>query len=359
MKKTYVNGPRSIKWSDKIGLPPGTLIYTGKRKREEEKITIIDYDENIIQSKEFKKLEKNLSKIADGIVRWINIEGLGQLDVIEDLGREFHLHPLLLEDIVNSEHRPKVENYEDYLFIILKHVWWNDEKNQFLTEQISIVLGKDYVITFKEGLNSLFMPIIDMLTHGKGRIRKMGADYLAYSLIDAIIDYYFEIIDKLGLKIDEIEEYLITNPVTKTLQSIRSLEREILTLIRSAWASRNVINNLQREDFFSDKTIQLYLRDAYDHIIQIADNFENFREIIEGLIDIYLSSVNNKMNEVIKVLTIISTIFIPLSFLVGFYGMNFQNMPEYSFPFAYPLIIIVMFAISLLMILYFKRKKWL
>ncbi len=342
----------------KIGLPPGTLIYTGERKPEEEKITIIDYDDKNIEIKELKELRVDLKDKNNNLVRWVNITGLGQIEVIEELGRQFELHPLLLEDVINPDQRPKIENYGDYLFLVLKVISWNKIEKKIKSEQISFILGKDHVISFQEFENDLFFPIIDRLKQSKGRIRKMDHDYLLYALIDIIIDNYFVIIEKIGNKLDKIEEELIENPTTSTLQEIHSLKREVITLRKSIWPSRNVINNLQREEAFIKASTQIYLRDIYDHIIQIIDTFENFRDIISGMLDIYLSSVSNKMNEVMKVLTIISTTFIPISFLAGFYGMNFTHMPELTSLYGYPILIFVMISIALLMILYFRRKRW-
>ncbi len=345
--------------SKKIGLPPGTLIFTGERKVEEEKITVIDYNEIEIESRESKQLEKNLSEIGKNKIRWINIDGLGQIENIEELGKELNLHPLVLEDVVNPQQRPKIEGYEEYIFIVLRCLHWSKELKNIISEQISIVLGKRLVITFRESSSPIFLPILERLNKSRGKIRKMGADYLVYSLIDIIIDNYFEIIEGLGRRLDKLEELLISNPQIETLQSIRKLKREVNALRRSIWPSRNVINGLQREESLVDDATQIYLRDVYDHIIQIVDTFENYRDTISGMLDMYLSSVSNKMNEIMKVLTIISTIFIPISFLAGFYGMNFVYMPELSSPIAYPLLIMVMSLIGITMILFFKRKKWL
>ncbi|MBN1800478.1 MAG: magnesium/cobalt transporter CorA [Candidatus Lokiarchaeota archaeon] len=346
------------KRNKKIGLPPGTLIYTGERKPEQEKVTIIDYNDKKIDIRELKELKINLKETEKEFVRWINITGLGQMEVIEELGRQFDLHPLLLEDVLNPDQRPKIENYGNFLFLILNIIWWDNKEKNIQSEQVSLILGKSYVMTFREFENDLFFPIVDRLKQAKGRIRKMEEDYLLYSLIDIIIDNYFVIIEKIGNKIDKIEEDLIDNPTINTLQEIHSLRREVITLRKSIWPSRSVINSLQREEAFIKDSTQIYLRDIYDHIIQIIDNFENFRDIISSLLDIYLSSVSNKMNEVMKVLTIISTTFIPISFLAGFYGMNFTHMPELSSLYGYPILISIMIIIALIMLMYFKRRRW-
>ncbi|TFG27998.1 MAG: magnesium/cobalt transporter CorA [Promethearchaeota archaeon] len=343
----------------KVGLPPGTLIFTGEKRVEKEKITIIDYNEKDFHIKEIQKLEEDLNVIEDSIVRWINVSGINQVNLIEKLGDQFQIHPLVLEDILNPNQRPKIEEFENQIFIVLRMLSWNKEEKQIVSEQISIILTQNCVITFREIDNKIFYPIIERLTKSKGRIRKMGADYLVYSLIDIIVDNYFVILEKIGKKIDEIEEELVENPLIETLHAIHLLKRELILLRKAIWPTRSVINSMQQEEDYFMHNTQIYLRDVYDHIIQIIDTFENYRDIISGMLDIYLSSVSNKMNEIMKVLTIISTIFIPLSFLAGFYGMNFLYMPELRIPAAYPILIIVIIIIALIMIWFFKRKKWL
>ena len=346
------------KRSDKVGLPPGTMIYMGERRIEEEIITIMDYNKEHFLITDIKLIDNQLNDIEEGIVRWINLDGLGQINNIASLGKQFKLHPLLLEDVVNPHQRPKIENFDQYLFIVLNMLRWDKELKKVMTEQISMVLGPNYVITFKEFKSTLFNPIKDRIHQSKGRIRSMGADYLIYALIDVIIDNYFVIMEKIGKRLDEIEEQLVENPKPETLQAIHLLKREVLTLKKMIWPSRNVINGLQREVSFFNDTTQIYLRDIYDHIISIIDTFENYRDVIAGMLDIYLSSISNKMNEIMKILTIISTIFIPLSFLAGFYGMNFIYMPELRSPIAYPIVIILMICVGILMLSYFRKKSW-
>jgi magnesium transporter len=347
------------KISEKVGLPPGTLIFTGEKRVEVEKITIIDYNEETFEIKEAMEVPENLHEIKDTTVRWVNVEGISKLNIIEKIGKQFQLHPLTMEDIVNPAQRPKLESFEGYLFLILRILRWNKAEKKIMSEQIGIILGNTYVISFRETDSNIFDLILERIIKAKGRIRKMGSDYLVYSLIDIIIDNYFVILEKIGKKVDKIEEELVENPKIETLHAIHLLKRELITLRKTIWPSRNVVNSLQREDSYINEATQIYLRDIYDHIIQIIDTFENYRDIISGMLDIYLSSVSNKMNEIMKVLTIISTIFIPLSFLAGFYGMNFLYMPELKIPIAYPILIIIMIIIAIIMILFFKRKKWL
>lgn len=344
----------------KIGHPPGTLIYTGEEKKEKVRIRIIDYNESNYKISEFDNLPENFEKREKGFVRWINIEGIKRIEVIEELGRGFNLHPLVLEDIVNPHQRPKFEDYVEYIFIIIKRLIWDENGNEFIIEQISLILGSNYIISLQEKESTLFDPIGDRIKTQKGRVRSMSADYLLYALLDIVIDNYFIIQEVLGEVIEEIEDILISDPKIETLQSIYKLKKDVIDLRKSIWPLRTLINSLQREqsDLISDN-MQIYLRDIYDHIFRINDSLENYRDIISGMLDLYLSSVSNKMNEIMKVLTIISTIFIPLSFLAGLYGMNFSFMPELYNPFGYPVLLIIMGSILALMLIYFRRKGWL
>jgi len=292
------------------------------------------------------------------MIRWIIIEGISKVNLIENLSNQFKFHPLVQEDILDPFQRPKIENFEKYLFIVLKMVHWKKEEKRIFPEQISFIFKDRVVITFQEIDTDIFKPIIDRLKNATGRVRKMGADYLLYLLVDIVIDNYFMLVDKIGKKIDTLEDGLIESPRIDILQMIHNLKREIVSLRKYISHTRNVLNSLQREESFIEGKTQIFIRDTYDHIIQIIDSFENFRDIISGMLDIYLSSVSNKMNEIMKILTIISTSFIPLSFLAGFYGMNFVFMPELHSPIAYPILIGVMVLIGILMIAFFKRKGW-
>ncbi|TFG06411.1 MAG: magnesium/cobalt transporter CorA [Promethearchaeota archaeon] len=347
------------KSSKKVGLPPGTIVYTEKKKKTKTRITIIDYNEIEFSIKEIKQINESINQIDESFIRWINVVGIENTDIINDLGHIFELHPLLLEDVVNPHQRPKYEEFKDYIFIVLKKLILRGDR-QLETEQISIVLGKNYVISFQEQETNLFNPILNRIKIPKGLVRKMGADYLTYALVDIVIDNYFVVEESIGEIIEDIEEELIESPKLETLQAIYKLKRQITELRKSVWPLREVINKLQREQspLIGDE-LGIYLRDIYDHIFRIYDSLQDYRDIISGMLDMYLSSVSNKMNEIMKVLTIISTIFIPLSFLAGFYGMNFLYMPELKIPTAYPLLIIVMVLIAAIMLVFFKRKKWL
>jgi magnesium transporter len=348
----------SIKKKKKVGLPPGTLIYTGDKKKEKTKIKVTEYTEDRYNYQELEDTKTDFTKIEEPLIKWVDIYGLAQVEVIDEIGHQFNLHPLVLEDILSPNQRPKLEDYGNYIFVVLKKLSWNQEE-EFEFEQISLILGENYVISFQERDTNLFNPIYERIQVPKGRVRLMGADYLFYVLIDIIIDNYFIILEKVGEDIENLEDDLIKNPDPETLQLIYRLKRSSIELRKSIWPIREIINKLQREqsNLIKDE-LQVYLRDIYDHIFRISDLLENYRDIIFGMLDMYLSSVSNRMNDIMKVLTIISTIFIPLSFLAGFYGMNFLHMPELSNPLAYPILIIIMGLIVLLMVYFFKRKKW-
>jgi magnesium transporter len=343
----------------KIGLPPGTLIYTGDKIKEKTKIRVTDYNEELYEFQEISEIQKDLSKIKKGLIRWIDIHGLAEVKVIEEIGRQFNLHQLVLEDILSTNQLPKLEDYGSYIFIIMRKLTWNKDQDEFEFEQTSLILGENYVISLQERDTKLFDPIYERIRVSKGRVRSMNADYLFYVLIDIIIDNFFIILEKMGEDIEKIEDLLIKNPEPETLQLIYRMKRSSIELRKSIWPIREVINKLQREQSsLIGDDLQIYLRDIYDHIFRISDLLENYREIIFGMLDMYLSSVSNRMNDIMKVLTIISTVFIPLSFLAGFYGMNFVYMPEFSQPLAYPILIITMCIIAGVMLYYFKRKRW-
>jgi magnesium transporter len=356
------------KRSEKAGLPPGSLVHIGERKVEEVTITIIDYDETHFQEKEVKSIDECFVFKDRPTVTWINVEGIHQVDILEKLGECYGFHPLILEDILNTDQRPKMENFGEYIYIVLKMLYPNKNNTpagskgeEIVTEQISLILGTNFVISFQEGIKGdVFEPVRERLRSSKGLIRKMRADYLAYSLMDAIVDNYFIILEKLGDKIEFLEEKLIATPGSETLKIIHDLKREMIFLRKSVWPLREVLGALERGDssLVQDST-RIYLRDIYDHTIQVIDTIETFRDMLSGMLDIYLSSVSNRLNAVMKVLTIIATIFMPLTFLAGIYGMNFEFMPELGWRWGYPLIWMVMLGIGIFMLFYFKKKKWL
>jgi magnesium transporter len=352
--------PTLRKRSEKVGLPPGTMIHVGERKSERTRITLLDYGEDRYEEREIDRIDECLLYKDSPAVTWINVSGLHQVDRIEKLNDCFGLHPLVVEDILNTDQRPKMEDFGSYIYIVLKMIYPADPGPEFITEQVSLVLGPNYLISFQESAEDVFGPIRERIRNGKGRLRKLGADYLAHALLDTIVDHYFIILEKLGEEEEDLEEILTKNPTTRTLQAIHQLKREMIHLRKSVWPLREVISGLERaESPLIQASTGIYLRDIYDHTIQVIDNLETFRDMLSGMIDIYLSSISNRMNEIMKVLTIIATIFIPLTFIVGLYGMNFKYMPELESPWGYPAVLLLMAAVSGFMLLYFKRKKWL
>lgn len=348
------------KRSHKTGLPPGTLIHVGERKAEKVKIRILDYDAAQFEEKEAKTIEESFPFKDKPTVTWVNLDGLHETEIIEKLGSHFGLHPLLLEDILNTDQRPKMEDYGDYIFVVLKMLYPGKNKGEIEAEQVSLILGSNFVISFQERQGDVFDPARDRIRKNKGRIRKAGSDYLAYALLDAVVDNYFLILEKVGEKIEDAEQQLATDPAPETLQYIRELKNEMIFLRKSVWPLRELIGGLERcESTLIHESTGVYLRDVYDHTIQIIDTVESYRDMISGMVDIYLSSVSNKMNEVMKVLTIFASIFIPLTFFVGIYGMNFEFMPELTWRWGYFALLGFMAIVGVFLVVYFKRKRWL
>jgi len=353
--------PRLIrKGLKKRGLPPGSLVYTGEKKIDNVKISVIDYDQNNIQEKEVKDIKECFPFKDKPTVTWVNIDGLHDIEVIEKIGNYFEVHPLVLEDILNTDQRPKMENFDKYFFFIVKMLYFDEKLQEVHTEQVSLILGENFVISFQESIGDVFDSIRERIRNSKGRIRSRGTDYLIYALLDAIVDNYFIILEKIGENVESMEEDLITNPTPSTLQDIYNLKREMIYLRKSVWPLREVISGLQREESaLIQESTDIYLRDLYDHTIQVIDTIETFRDMVSGMLDMYMSSVSNKMNEVMKVLTIFAAIFIPLTFVAGIYGMNFEIMPELHWQWGYLMVWIIIICVTLSMIIYFKRKKWL
>ncbi|KXB03527.1 magnesium transporter [candidate division MSBL1 archaeon SCGC-AAA261F19] len=344
----------------KEGLPPGTLVFTGEKRAEKVGITVIDYDKDKCYKKKIEEIDEIFPFKDEPTVTWINVNGLHQPEIIEKIGKHFGLHPLVLEDILNTEQRPKMEDFEDYIFVVLKMLRHDEKEGETRSEQVSIILGPNFVISFQETVGDIFDPIRERIRNNKGRIRKMGADYLAYALMDSVVDHYFTILEKFGEGVEVLEEELVSEPTTQTLQVIHNLKRELISLRKSVWPLREAVNGLARgESSLVGEATRLFLRDVYDHTIQVIDTIETYRDMVSGMLDIYLSSISNRMNEVMKVLTIIATIFIPLTFLAGIYGMNFQFMPELGYSWSYPLVLLLMLAVGISMAIYFRRKGWL
>ena len=348
------------KVSQKTGLPPGTLMHIGEKKIDQVRIRVIEYDEKSLEEKELTTIEEAIPYTDSDTITWVNIDGLHQVDIIEKIGRYYHLHLLTLEDILHTGQHPKIESFEDYLFIIADMLFYDEAEDKLKTDQFSLVLGSNYIISFQERYGTFFNPVRERIRKGTGRIRRLGSDYLVYALMDIIVDNYFMVLEKIGERIELLEEVLLTNPRPETLHKIHQLKRDLIFLRRSVWPLREMVHDMERGDsaLFQENTT-LYFKDLYDHTFQVVDTTEVLREMVTGMLDVYLSSVSNKMNEVMKVLTIISTIFIPMTFIAGVYGMNFKFMPELDWFWGYPIVWGVNIAIGIIMLLYFRKKKWL
>jgi magnesium Mg(2+) and cobalt Co(2+) transport protein (corA) len=351
----------SVKRRSKVGLEPGTLVHIGEKKVEKVTIKIVVYNSEKLVEKELNSVEDCLAfKDQPGYNLWINVNGLDNVEVIEKLGSYFEIHPLTLEDVLNTEQRPKMEDYESYIYAILKMILFDTEKKETTIDQISIIFGYNYIISFLEKGVDIFDPLKERLKNPASRLRKNGVDYLAYSLIDSVIDNYFLILERYGEEIEDLEEELLIHPTPETLKAIQKYKREIIILRKSIWPLRELINGMQiiESEIIKDTT-QIFLRDIYDHTVRVIESIEDFRDILSSMVDIYLSSVSNRMNEIMKVLTVIATIFIPLTFIVGVYGMNFEYMPpELHWRWGYPVVMLSMVLIGITMYIYFKKKRW-
>jgi magnesium transporter len=346
--------------SKKVGAAPGTLVHVGDRKLEKTRITLTAYNEGTASTTALYDV-KDLSGITrtPGKQLWLNIDGVHDVALVEAIGKQFGIHPLTLEDVVSTRQRPKAEAFDAYLYIVLKMLQYNPETRVIKSEQISLIVFPDLLISFQESTGDVFEGVRERLGKEKSTIRKAACDYLAYALADAIVDQYFLILESLGQDLEALEDELINTPQAEAMQSIHGLRHELIFLRKQVWPLREVINRLAREesDIFQETT-RLYIRDVYDHTIQIIDTIESYRDILSGFLDLYLSIVSYRMNEVMKTLTIIATIFIPITFIAGVYGMNFKNMPELDWRWGYAGVWALMLAAVAGMVSYCKRKKW-
>ncbi len=347
------------KANETVGQAPGTLIYTGKKTEEKVHVELYSYDQDEIAVAADQDFETIKGNYHEGRVNWINVSGLHNVALIEKVGQHFKLHPLLLEDVVHVDQRPKTEDFGDYLFFTIK-VFHKKSADETDFEHISFVLGQDFIICFQENAIDNFDLIRDRLKKSFGKIREKKADYLFYRFIDTIIDHYFIILDGLAEKIELLEDEVMERPNTGTLHKLQTVRKELIYLRRSIYPLRESINSiLKSETKLLNHETERFFTDVYDHTIQVIESMETYRELLSGIMDLYMNTASNRMNEIMKVLTIMSTIFIPLTFIAGIYGMNFEHMPELGHPWAYPLALLLMVLIALLMLLYFKRKKWL
>ncbi len=352
------------------GESPGALTLRTDVERRPSVITLIEYDGTHLEERRVTDHNELRSHLDNNRVTWINIDGLGDISVLRFLGERFNLHPLALEDVLDTGQRPKVEHYDDYLFIVAEMLYL-DRAEQMCGEQVSMFLGKNFLITLQEEPESdVFEPVRARIRSGSGQIRKLGSDYLAYALLDSIIDHYYPVLESVGMAIDKIEDEQVENPMKHSVRDLHEHKRRLAHIRRYVWPLRDVINSLLHEEtVLVKKGTKVFLRDCYDHTVQLMDLVESYRDVLSGLMDVYLSSVSIRTNEIMRVLTVISSVFIPLTFIVGVYGMNFAsehdgqklpwNMPELYSRYGYVGILLVMLGVAVFQILFFKRRRWL
>jgi magnesium transporter len=342
------------------GLPPGTLVHSGQRKTESVRIELIEYGADEIEEQELDRVEDGLAGLDEAGVSWINVDGLHDPSVVEALGDRAGVHRLALEDVLSTAQRPKVEAYGTHFLVILRMLGFDESTESVTSEQVSLIVGPGYLFSFQERPGDVFEPVRERLRSARGRIRNRGTDYLAYALVDAIIDSYFRILEQVGDRIEELEEQVLGDPDTSVMHRIHHLRREVLILRRAVWPLRELLAHMSREELphVTDET-RIFLRDVYDHSVQVIDTVETLRDVLSGAMELYMTGVSNRMNEVMKVLTIIATVFIPLSFFAGLYGMNFEYMPELGVRWAYPALLTFMLGMAGGMLVYFRRKGWL
>ncbi|MBN1786110.1 MAG: magnesium/cobalt transporter CorA [Candidatus Methanofastidiosa archaeon] len=339
-----------------VGAPPGTLVHVGRKKAQTVAIRQLFYNADDFEDIEIKNLDE-LKRAKKGMNSWINVSGIHEIGVIESIGNYFEIHPLVLEDILNTEQRPKLDEYDDYVFIVIKSISSFDPEIDH--EQISIILMENLVITFQEGLENHLDGLMERLAKHQGRLRTHGSDYLAYAVLDTIVDKYFLLLDHYSSVIEGLEVKIIDSPSKDILSRIQKLKKQIADIRKTMYLNREIIGRFEKIDTrILDSSTLPYVRDVHDHTVQILESFDNYREILSGLLEIYLSNLSNKMNEVMKVLTIIATIFIPLSFIAGVFGMNFAHMPELGWKYSYPIALISMLIIALFMLRFFSKKEW-
>jgi len=353
-------------FNKKAGAPPGTIVHTGEKKVDEMIITGVDYSTDYVEDLEIESPELLKKFVSKDSVTWLSVCGLHEVTKIQEIGRQLDIHPLVLEDIANTDQRPKREEYENYLFIVLRIIFYDSNEETIRTEQLSLLLGAHHVLSIQESNAPYFEFIRKRLDVKDSRIRAQGSSYLAYAIIDTTVDYYFQVMAVISERIEKIEDELVDDPTRETHDKIHALRRDLIGLRKAVWPMRDILNSLIRDEskFIDDQT-KIYLRDVYEHVIQIIDHIESSRDLVRGMFDSYMSAESHKMNEVMKVLTIIATIFIPLTFIAGIYGMNFNsevspyNMPELGYYYGYPAVMALMVVIFIGMLIYFKFKNWL
>ncbi len=357
---------KRLRASSKLGRKPGSIDYVGIERQEPVVITQLTYDAHNLTESKFHESDQLKIDLDPEKIHWINVDGIHNTKVLEQLSADFNIHPLVMEDIANTGNRPKFEESDEYLFLVLKMLVWREDIGQIRSEQFSILFGKNWVISFQEEQGDVLEYVRERLRKTEPRERFLHPDYLAYAIADAIVDHYYVILEKISDRVESLENRLVAHPEPEHLETIYELKRRLIQMRKAVWPLREAVNGFERSNSpLVEQVYKPYVRDLYEHTIQVIDSVETQRDTVTGLLDIYLTSVSNKMNEVMKVLTIIATIFIPLSFLAGVYGMNFDtgsspfNMPELALKYGYILFWVIALAIGVGLLIFFKRKKWL
>ena len=347
-----------VKRGGKLGAPPGTLLHIGRHKPDSAAIRLITYGPEQLEESAVENLARFQRPERAGQISWLNVDGLADPAVVESLGSLYELHPLVMEDILNTDQRPKVEEYPGYLYIVLRMLRFDKDRQQIHSEQLSLVLGKNHVLSFQERPGDVFEGVRERLRAGR-RIRFMRSDYLTYALLDAVVDHYFEMLEYIGEQVEELEDQVIDAPGPDTLARMHHYKREMLLLRKSIWPLRELLSRLARDEnpLISEET-RLYLRDVYDHVIHVMDSIDTIRELLVSMLDLYLSSVSKRTNEIMKVLTIFASLFMPLTFIVGVYGMNFDVMPELRWVWGYPAVMLLMLVLVVGLLVLFRRRRW-
>lgn len=350
----------TLKRSGKTGLPAGSLVHLGERKTEHAAITLIEYDTGALKETHFDSLAACQACAPSQPKLWLNVHGLHEPAVMQEIGKRFQLHPLVLEDILNTDQRPKIEDYGNYLFLVARFFDYDATTLTVTTEQVSFVIGTNFVLTFQERPTGNFDPVREWLRTDKGRIRQLGTDYLAYALLDLIVDRYFTVLEQIGDRTELLEDELLEKPNAAQLQTLHQIKRETLTMRRSIWPLREVVNTLVRNEsrFFTPET-QLYLRDIYDHTVHLIESLEAIRDLLAGMLDIYLSSISNRVNQEVRALTVFALIFMPATLISGIFGMNFDIMPLLHDPAGFLFAIGLMIGVAATLGLIFWRHRWL
>ena len=367
MKESLVHGGRRLaktlgikRRAETQGKAPGSLVHVGDQKIDQVRLRLIDYDDAQLTERELETLEEAVPLKDRPTVTWINVDGLHDTGVIAQVGELFGIHPLVLEDILNTGQRAKLEDFGDYVYVVIKMLAWNDAVKEIRSEQLSILVGPHWVISFQERAGDVFEPLRTRIRGHKGRVRDLGPAYLGFALLDAVVDNYFGILEQIGEELEPLEERVLVDPDAASIQTLHKWKREMVVLRRAVWPLREVASGLARDDIpLVPEHAVPFLRDLHDHTLQVADTVDGIREMLSSLLDLHLTMVSNRMNEVMKVLTVIATIFIPLTFVAGIYGMNFEHMPELGWAWAYPYGFWgVMGAIGAGLLWFFRRKKW-